>query len=155
MTISVFKAAKRICELGNWKVTNLQLQKVLYLAEIVYLGRNNGTPLIDSDFEAWSYGPVNPELYKATKMFGAGPIKDFFYGMEDLDRNSPENKHLEDAWDKLGNVASWRLVSATHRNNGAWAKHYKSKCYGIKIPKEDMYEEYKMVNERGRKTEAA
>ena len=56
MSIPAYSAARYICARGDWRVTNLALQKILYLAHMVHLGRT-GRALIDGEFEAWDYGP--------------------------------------------------------------------------------------------------
>lgn len=38
---NVFEVAKKICEAGNWEVTNLQLQKMLYIAQVLYIGQSD------------------------------------------------------------------------------------------------------------------
>ena len=38
---NVFEVAKKICEAGNWEITNLQLQKMLYIAQVFYIGKHN------------------------------------------------------------------------------------------------------------------
>jgi uncharacterized phage-associated protein len=39
MSIPAYSAARYICARGDWRVTNLALQKILYLAHMVHLGR--------------------------------------------------------------------------------------------------------------------
>jgi len=78
MTISTFAAARRVCERSNWRVTNLAIQKILYLAHMGHMGENGGARLLASQFEAWDYGPVEPNLYHKVKFFGDGPIQDIF-----------------------------------------------------------------------------
>jgi uncharacterized phage-associated protein len=63
MTISVFDAARTLGYYSDWKLSNLQMQKILYLAHMVYMDKNSGEPLVDEDFQAWDYGPVLPSLY--------------------------------------------------------------------------------------------
>lgn len=41
MTISSFQAAKKICKLSNWTITNLKLQKIIYFSHVLYLGEKN------------------------------------------------------------------------------------------------------------------
>src|SRR5262245_37828410 len=86
MAVSTFSAARRICEIGRWSVTNLQLQKILYMAHMVHLGRPNtrALPLINDAFEAWDFGPVQPRLYHKVKIFGDRPIQDIFLSAPDL-----------------------------------------------------------------------
>jgi len=84
MAISALQAARKICELSKWTVTNLKLQKILYIAHMVYMGRNK-KPLIFEQFEAWDYGPVVNSLYHYVKIFGDQPIKkSIFYDVEDV-----------------------------------------------------------------------
>ena len=52
-------------------MTNLRLQKLLYFAQGWHLARF-GRPLFDASIEAWPYGPVVPEVYRAYKEYGAG-----------------------------------------------------------------------------------
>ena len=71
MAVTALQAVKHTCEASGWRVTNLQLQKILYIAHMVYAGKNNGKRLIaDDDFEAWDYGPVLSGLYHRISVFG-------------------------------------------------------------------------------------
>ena len=72
-----FRAAKTICELSGWRISNLPLQKMLYLSHMFHWGRVK-QPLIDGRFEAWNLGPVQPDLYHKVKPYGAAPIPDIF-----------------------------------------------------------------------------
>lgn len=124
LSVSSIRAAYKICELSDWTVTNLEIQKILYLANMVYLGRNN-TLLINEEFEAWKYGPVLPKLYNLLKRFGVSPIKKYVFDNEVKTINDDKiNQLLIEAWEKLGYKANWELVSMTHRKNGAWKKVY-------------------------------
>jgi uncharacterized phage-associated protein len=79
MTASVFSAAHRICERSGWRLTNLSLQKILYIAQMVYMGEHAGARLIDTEFEAWAFGPVSSPLYHKVRAFGAGAIENVFF----------------------------------------------------------------------------
>lgn len=54
-------------------VTPLKLQKLLYFTHAEYLCRF-GEPLVDENFEAWTYGPVIPTVYEQFKEFNRKPI---------------------------------------------------------------------------------
>ena len=72
MGVTAMQAAKRACEASGWKLSNLQLQKILYLSQMVYAGKYNGARLIDDhDFDAWDYGPVLPAVYRRVSSFGS------------------------------------------------------------------------------------
>ncbi|QZN99150.1 Panacea domain-containing protein [Chenggangzhangella methanolivorans] len=74
MTVSALSAARTLGELRDWTLSNLEIQKILYLAHMYHLGRT-GQPLINEAFEAWDYGPVVPEVYGRAKGTGSAPIR--------------------------------------------------------------------------------
>jgi uncharacterized phage-associated protein len=53
-------------------ISNLQLQKILYYAQRVFL--QAGSRLFDDDFEAWPFGPVVPSVYYKYCAYGTMPI---------------------------------------------------------------------------------
>mgnify|MGYP001005556689 CR=1 FL=1 len=73
MTISSLSAARLACEIRNWELTNLELQKILYIAHVAHLGSLD-RPLIEEPFEAWDFGPVIANLYHYIKGFGSNKI---------------------------------------------------------------------------------
>lgn len=143
MTITTLQAAKALGEFANWRLTNLQMQKILYIAHMFHLGRH-GTPLVNEAFEAWDYGPVLPNLYHEVKFFGSSPIKDVFFGTT-IPEKGTELKILQQAADKFSNVKAGSLVAATHRPEGAWSKNYKEGIKNQIIPNKDILEEYKKL----------
>lgn len=151
MTVSTLSAAKRMCEKSGWSLSNLKLQKLLYIAHMFYMAENNGEPLISGRFEAWDYGPVVPGLYHFAKVFGSEPIENIFHGIPDLG-DGPEAETLDEAVEKLGHASPGRLVAITHWDKGAWASYYQSGLRGAEIPNPAIIEEY---NERCRATAAA
>jgi uncharacterized phage-associated protein len=53
--------------------TNLKLQKLLYYAQGLFLGAQ-GRPLFKENIEAWSHGPVVPEVYHLYKEYGSAAL---------------------------------------------------------------------------------
>ena len=141
MAISALQAAKKVCQIGKWKVTNLQIQKVLYLAHMIYMGRNEGQPLISEAFEAWDYGPVIPSLYHKAKIYGSSPIKELSIELNESGREK-EFQALEEACEALLTLSPGALVSFTHREGGAWEKSYKPHVKGLSISNHDILAEY-------------
>ncbi len=142
MAARLESVAKFICERGRWRVTNLQLQKLIYMAQMMYLGRH-GARLADADFEAWDYGPVEPELYHKVKMFGSEPIEDVFLHARRFADDDPRRKTLIEVCDSLLRKRPGELVDITHWSGGAWAKHYVPGSRGISIPDRDITREYR------------
>lgn len=131
-----------VCERGDWRVTNLQLQKLIYMAQMLHMGRNDGERLVDADFEAWDYGPVAPTLYHKVKMFGNAPIEDVFFDARDFKDEDPRRKILDEVCDNLLHKRPGELVDITHWSEGAWAKNYVPGSRYIPIPDDDIAGEY-------------
>ena len=140
MSVSSASAAKFICARGNWGVTNLALQKILYMAHMVHLGRT-GQRLVDAEFQAWDYGPVEPNLYRQVRMFGNRPIQDIFYFSSPV--AGAEAATLEEACAFLIPKSPGELVAMTHWQEGAWARHYVPGSRSIPIPDADIIAEYR------------
>lgn len=141
MAVSIESVARTLGRLSGWTLSNLELQKIAYMAEMIYLGRTGGRPLIREDFEAWDNGPVVPELYHKAKAFGSRPVRDVF-SAPTLVAGTPEYQAVLDAYNLLHDRNPGQLVGMTHRRNGAWARRYRPGAKGVKIPKQYMLEEY-------------
>lgn len=140
MTVRVNDAAQYLCALSGWKLSNLQLQKMLYIADMNFVGQGYGR-LVDEDFEAWDYGPVLPTLYHKCKAFGSKPVPQVFWGAADI-RGTNEAWFLDTAWESLKSATPGQLVESTHSALGAWVRRYVPGAKQIKIPSQDMIEEY-------------
>ncbi|MGZ9097223.1 MAG: Panacea domain-containing protein [Micavibrio sp.] len=137
--------AKRICELGNWNVSNLRLQKLTYICHMIYMGRHQ-RPLIGENFEAWMYGPVIPNLYRKMKIFGADPVCDRFYNAEPLPADMEEV--INEVCTKLKESPDSQLVSITHRAGGGWSQSYRPEYKNAIIKQEDILNEYRTRSAR-------
>jgi len=140
MTVSTREAAKALGHFSDWSFSNLQMQKILYLAHMFYMGRHQGEPLVDEHFEAWDYGPVLPSLYHDVKFFGSAPVKDVFFSTQLI--QGREANIIQEAARAFENTRAGQLVAATHKEGGAWATHYMPGVRGIIIPNGDILREY-------------
>ncbi len=145
MTISALSAAHRLAGRSDWTLSNLELQKILYLAHMFYLGRTGGAPLVAGHFEAWDYGPVHPDLYHHVKMFGADPVKNVFSSKHAI-ADGPERDILDEAYDNLGKAGPGRLVAATHRAGGAWDRAYVPGLRHCIIENAEILREYQEID---------
>lgn len=145
MTILALQAAKHLSRNSDWRYSNLELQKLIYVAHMFHLGEEK-KPLVYGNFEAWEYGPVHPELYHFLKIFGARPIpKTFglFKFVEDLTKGT-EAYWLEDTAEAFPPGNGPRLVAMTHRNGSAWTNFYKDTSIGTVIPEKAIIDEYRL-----------
>lgn len=153
MAISPLAAGKQMGRASDWTLTNMAMQKLLYIAHMLYMGERDGEPLVKGTFEAWEYGPVHPTLYHAVKQYGAEPIPKIngsisFNGfnnpivsIEKID-GTPEAEKLDKVVGLLANNVT-RLVAITHWDKGAWKKCYRPEERGVPIPNEVIMEEYR------------
>lgn len=135
---SALSAARTLGQISGWSLTNLEMQKILYIAQMYHLGQT-GRPLFDDYFSAWAYGPVLPKVYHKLKMFGANKVRDVLY--EPMLADGPEKDRLKEIYEQTKGYSSGKLVSITHWDGGAWAKHYRPGGGGI-IPNDDIRREY-------------
>ena len=143
MSIHPLTAAKWVCQERGWSATNLEINKILYIAHLAYLGRNSGSePLVSERFEAWDYGPVLPSVYHRAKAFGNGPVQDVFHSFPAMDE-SKECQTIRETVNSVRGKTPGELVAITHWENGAWAKHYRPGAKGIVIPNPDIFAEYR------------
>lgn len=72
--LSKFDYAGYILSKYPGSITNLKLQKLMYYLYAWSLVA--GDKLFDAEFKAWSYGPVEPDIYQQYKKFGSGTIQE-------------------------------------------------------------------------------
>jgi uncharacterized phage-associated protein len=141
MAISSISAMRRMCELKQWTITNLEANKLLYFAQMVALGRSQGErPLVSEHFQAWDYGPVLPSAYHHAKIFGNRSIKPFMFssGGPIPEWEDTFNETLKE----VGGLTSSQLVAESHWKDGAWAQYYRPGSKGIDIPNDAILREY-------------
>lgn len=93
-------------------ITNLKLQKLVYYAQGFHLALYE-RPLFEETIEAWTHGPVVPELYHEYKQYGSNAIPEpdefniatYNHEVRDL---------LIDITEGLGQYSGWRLVDMVH-----------------------------------------
>ena len=116
--------AKYVCELGGWKISNLELQKLLYIINLLHVGLK-GDRLIVEDFEAWDYGPVVRSIYDKCKMFGGGNIwKATFDNVCEGELTDEDKDFIEHYFEQLKDKTPAELIGITHRSKGGWARSY-------------------------------
>ena len=152
MTISVYGAARTICDLSGWSISHFHLQRILYITSMVYLGRHDGKePLIREHFEAWDTGPMSPDVHRELKGYGNKVIPKTYtqyfgclYTQEDL-VDTKEAIFLREAWNELSKKSKDEVTGFVFEKNSAWSKVYDHEK--IKFPKiisnAAMLEEYK------------
>ena len=147
MTITALQAAKFLSKRSRWNYTHLELQKLIYLAHMQYLGQYK-TPLVEGYFEAWMYGPVHPELYQILKEWGNRPIPESAIVYRNADLTIFKDTAIREArllkrWAKsLPPGNGLKLIAITHADESAWSKVYEESRKYVVISENAMLEEY-------------
>ncbi len=142
MAASVLSVARTLGRLSAWTLSNLQTQKICYPAEMIQLGRTNGSSLIREDFEAWASGPTSPQLYEELKVFGMAPVLDVLRAPI-LNIDDAGYDALADAYRTMRDKSPGAMVRMTQGRHGAWARTFRLDAQRSVISKRRMLEEYR------------
>lgn len=127
---------------GNF-VTQMKLQKLVYFAQGYHLARY-GTPLLKENFEAWTYGPVIPEIYQDFKLYGSQLIVDtneFMPSSNDIITTRLDEKATEAinyTWEVLKEYSAMSLSYWTHQLGSPWSKAFVPGQKSTPIPNEEI-----------------
>lgn len=125
-------------EAEDEELSNMKLQKLLYYSQGHHVARS-GVPLFDEPIQAWSHGPVVPEVYRAFKKHGASPIelrRDDPFTWDMVDKGT--SKFLSKVWNTYGGYSAGRLRNMTH-NETPWKKNWQGESLrDVTIPLEDL-----------------
>ena len=146
--ISVLAVARRIGMVSDWQLSHQSMQKLAYVANMFWLGKHNGRPLVSGNFEAWPIGPIHPVLYYRARIFGTRPVRDIFDFMPPMPHELADHIGLDDLTRKWGPDEA-RLVAFTEWEQGAWALQQRSDAKGRPIiPNAAVAAEYKRRTRR-------
>ena len=105
-------------------IDSIQLQKLVFLAHgwsFPFLGGL----LVTDRVEAWTYGPVFPELYVVLKKHGAREVDNVSMSIRerltrknDLDKN--EKKLVKAVFEAYGKFSAKQLIKLTQEKGGPW-----------------------------------
>lgn len=93
-------------------ISNLKLQKLLYYAQGCTLALT-GKPLFADEIQAWTHGPVIPEIYHKYKQYGACGIN-YEGGFDDSIMDDETQAILEEVYEEFGQFSAWKLRNMTH-----------------------------------------
>lgn len=117
-------------ERDNYKVTPLKLQKLLFFVHADFLVATRA-PLVREEFEAWSYGPVLPSVYKEFKAFSGSPILGRARRFDPVSREltiaqlrlpETDTEELDRLYQIYIPVSAGLLSHRSHETGGPWSK---------------------------------
>lgn len=119
MTERLKAICRRLIELSHNEISNLVLQKLLYLIQAYSLVDRN-QPAFDDRIEAWQYGPVVPEAYYGFK-YHFNEIQNANNNI--LDENT--NRYINEIFETFGRQDPFDLVNLTHSYN-SWINSWRN-----------------------------
>lgn len=101
-------------EVKDYGISNLKLQKILYLIQ-AYSLIHTKKPCFSEDIEAWDFGPVIPEVYRKYKQFGSTDIQIRFRRLEEVQKGfeREDRKRIEE-----GKIVKMRHLPYTSDQSG-------------------------------------
>ncbi|TGG90432.1 MAG: DUF4065 domain-containing protein [Aphanocapsa feldmannii 277cV] len=125
------------------QLTNLQLQKLVYIAQGYTLAITN-KKLYYNDTCAWHWGPVIPSLYEALRRYGRK------YVIEKLELDNQDESLdntvaidiIEAVYKRYGNYTGPQLVNLTNRPNTPWSETWEEEKFSL-IPFSRIQDYYK------------
>lgn len=142
------------CDLGGvCDVSNMKLQKLIYLAHRQHLGVFEA-PLVKLGFEAWEHGPVSPIVYQCFKSCRSRAV-DSRATMIDLESGrdvvvphrltSDQEAVMDTTLAKYGRMTASTLRELTHSPGSAWQMVWDRRmleCSGTRINDKVILEEF-------------
>lgn len=105
-------------------VSNLRLQKLLYFVQAQFVANtSNGAPCFNQRMEAWDFGPVVPDVYRAYKYYGSAVIP--FDGNCSTSIAIADRQLMDSMLDHCAQFSTSALVEITH-SQSPWRNAYQS-----------------------------
>lgn len=97
------------------RISNLQLQKILYFTFGEYIRQNKSSDdilkeLYTEKFEAWTYGPVLPSIYQQYKKNGS-------FAINDIGHYEADFALLDETIKRLSEENIYTLVEESHKHH--------------------------------------
>lgn len=104
-------------------ITNLKLQKLLYYLQGYHLAFFDA-PFFDDTIEAWTYGPVVPDVYHRFKDNKSLAIELEDEAIEEIDFKPKVQNMFEQVMKEYGKFSAIRLMEMTHMEK-PWKEAFK------------------------------
>ncbi len=109
----------------RYGVSNLEMNKYLYVLQAEHMVTHNGESLFEDDFEAWAYGPVIKDVYNTLKYHGRNKLEADDIATLNLlvnfsgnaQRLEPEiTNFIDNQIPRLQSLSITRIVNYTHES---------------------------------------
>jgi uncharacterized phage-associated protein len=119
----------RIAKQQGRALTNMQLQKLVYIAHGYMLAIYDDS-LINQRVEAWRYGPVIPDLYRALSEYGSGVVSQPIHMFPQRTVDDVKAKTLIDkVFAAYRGFSGPQLSTMTHREGTPWRQVFNADAF--------------------------
>lgn len=142
--------ANRFLEIATGRgdtLTPMQLLKLVYIAHGWMLGLY-GVPLIEDEVQAWKYGPVIPNLYRAVSSFRDQPVRGPLSSRTSDRLGDKETDLIRQVFDIYGSRTGIDLSRLTHQTGSPWAQTYRNGVSNLVISNDIIEDHYRVLAER-------
>ncbi|MFN2577495.1 MAG: Panacea domain-containing protein [Pyrinomonadaceae bacterium] len=145
---SVANALLKLAKARGISLTNMQVQKLVYIAHgysLAILHR----PLVRQPVEAWRWGPVFEDLYHSLKRYGSGIVHEPINVINMDSLTETHQKLLGTVLDAYARFSGPQLSTMTHKQGTPWAEVYKPGISRLVIPNPTIERHYtELLNAR-------
>jgi len=120
----------RIAQEQGKQLTNMQLQKLVFLAQGYSLAILD-EPLYFHNTHAWQWGPVIPKLYKSLQKYGSNFVTEPLKTDDLITKDSPGADIIKAVWDEYGHYSGGQLSNLTHRPNTPWYETWAREKFAV------------------------
>lgn len=113
------------------KLTNMQLQKLVFIAHGYCLVFLKGESLYSEDTHAWQWGPVVPPLYKSLRKYGSNFVDKPIEAEDSLNAEDIKYSIVEAVYKSYRHYSGSELSSLTHQKDTPWSITWERDKFGI------------------------
>jgi len=130
-SLQVANAFLELADSDSAKLTNMQLQKLVYFAQGFSLALEE-RPLTYHNIHAWQWGPVLPKVYKEFEEFKGSPIdRKAVTVSPPVPPDSNEASIIKAVWNGYGAMTGGQLSAITHKPGSPWTLTWGAKPYSV------------------------
>lgn len=154
-SVDVARELLRLAREDGKSLTNMQLQKLVYIAHGLHLAYHD-KPLLNEEVSAWKHGPVIPKVYYAFKQYLNTAIDTAREGNPQQELPEDELDSIKGAYNNFAKFNGWTLRNITHQEGSPWWKVWYDRngqeTFNAIIPNNIIKEHYLKIKQTGKAT---
>jgi len=120
----------RLAQENGKQLTNMQLQKLVFLAQGYSLALFE-VPLHSHNTHAWQWGPVIPKLYKPLQKYGSDYVTGPLLPSDEIRQNSNDAEIIKAVWKSYGHYSGGQMSALTHKSGTPWSDTWEKERFAV------------------------